>query len=226
MAQTVVDQIIYPAFQDLGVIEVGATISSTIRDAAFDLLNRGIDGLSAEQVISQACYHQQFVLTAGLVNYTLGTTGSLVTAARPVRATGWSSSYLNFRNGGSMLSIEALHEKVKDQLGSAAYLLTDVGADQNYPNINLRVFPVPAIAIALEVDFYSLIAQFATVNDATTGLPDGYVQLYRTMLALALYGQYARVAKQSLEFIAGQYQSAKSQIVTKNAAILGIGQAA
>ncbi len=226
MADTVNDQIIVPAFQDLGVIEVGATISATVRDAAFELLKRGQDGLSAEQAISQACYHQLFLLTPGVYAYTLGTTGSLVATARPVRATGWTSSYLTFRNGGQMQSIEAMHEKVKDGIGTSSYVVSEVGADQNFPNINLRVWPPPSVASVFEVDYYSFIAPFAAVTDVTTGLPDGYVDMYRTMLAQMLYGQYARVAKQSLEWIAGQHQSAKSKVATKNAAILGIGQQA
>lgn len=226
MAQDVNDQIIVKAFEDLGVIEAGATISTTVRDDAFDYLNQGLDSLSAEQVITQVCYHQQFSLTAGVVSYTLGTAGSLVSTVRPVRVTGWSSSYLTFRNGGEILSIEAFHAKVKDQLGSTGYLLSDVGSDQNYPSINLRVFPVPAVAVVAEFDYYGALTPFPLVTTTVTGLPDGYIKMLRTMLALDLYPRYGRLGNQTLEAIAAAAQRAKAAIVTKNAAILGLQQAA
>lgn len=226
---TVDEAIIIPAFSnELAVTTPGEVLAASMLDAAFVLLNQGIDGLSAEQALAYVVYHQAFTLTAGLSTYTVGTAGTLVSTARPERITGWTSyTAAGFRTGGQIISIEALHAQAKDPLGSLDSVLPQmVAADQAYPAINLEVFPKPAASPGtLALDYYSATAQFAA-RSTTVTLPSGYVDLLRTMLAVMLYPSYARVAGNTLEVISAAAQNAKGRVVTKNAAILGIGQAA
>lgn len=223
---TVTQAIIVPAFQDLGVVRPGASITTALSDAALIVLNQGIDGLSAEQAMANVLYHQSFTLTAGTSVYTVGTAGTLVSTARPVRITGWQSKSGDFKNGGQCVSFEKLHEQQKDNLGMRSVLAEMVAADFAYPAINLEVWPTPDASPGnLILDYYSPLAQFAAVGDTVT-LPDGYVQLLRTQLAKDLYPQYARVGGNNKEDIFAAWQNAKSQIATKNSAILSLVQQA
>lgn len=228
MAATVSADIITPAFLDLAVIQPGGAPSNSMRDAAFLLLNQQIDALSTEWVTAYVVYHQAFTLTAGTTNYTVGTAGTLASTARPIRITGWTSyTTQGFRNGGQIMSFEALHAAAKDNTGSLdAVLAQMVAADQAYPAINIEVFPAPAASPGtLRLDYYSPLTQFAAVGDAVA-LPDGYIQMLRTMLAVQLYPQYARVGGNTLEVLGAAAKNAKDQIAAKNAAILGLQQQA
>jgi hypothetical protein len=219
-----VTDIINQAFEFLGVTQPGESVSSTVRTSAFNTLNQVISGASAEWPMIYLLTHLNATISAGTDLYTVGTAGSIVTATRPVRITGWQSFSGNFQNGGRIVSFEELRAKQQNNTGKVSVLAEMVAADQNFPLINLQVYPIPATSPGtLRIDFWSAIPQYATVGDTVT-LPDGYEQWLVSALGAALAPTYARVGGIP-PAAAARIQNDKQIIVQKNAAILGLGSA-
>lgn len=218
--------LITQAFIDVGYIRPGATITTTMRDAAFLILQQMISSLSNEQAMNYVAYHQGFTMVAGTSTYTVGASGGTLTStARPVRITGWQSVSGNYRNGGKIMGWDEFHATVKDPLATASVLAGAVAADQGYPVINIVVFPTPAATPGtLYLDYYSPLTAPAAVGDAVT-LPDGWDEMLHFNLAIALAPQYARGGEAS-KILAAMAANTKDAIAAKNAAAIGLVQQA
>lgn len=214
--------LITSAFIDLAYIRPGATITTTMRDAAFVILQQFFDSLSAEEAMNYVVYHQGFTLTAGTSTYVVAASGGTLTStARPIRITGWQSVDGNYRNGGLIEGWDKFHAEVKDGLSATSKLAQRVAADQAYPGINIVVYPTPATAPGtLYLDYYAPLTQPATVSDTVT-LPDGWQEMLHFNLAVLLSPQYGRGGDQ-LTLVASNAANAKQKIAQKNASIIGL----
>lgn len=220
-----VSDIINQAFEALGVIRPGEAVTTAIQTSAFLVLGERWALAQLDRAMSNQVFHQSFTLTAGTSIYTVGTGGSLVSTANPIRITGWASVSGNFRNGGSPMSFEEFAAKIKDPLGASTVLVQELAADNAAPPINIRVFPTPAASPgALILDYFGQMTQFATVGDTLSFAP-GYNEFLRTDLAMALYPQYARATALTMQALAQNLANAKNTIRALNAEILGLVQA-
>lgn len=220
-----VSELITEAYEHLGVITPGETISSDQQAYGFLLLKQMYSVWSAEQVMAYLIYHQDFTLTAGTDKYTVGTGGTLVATARPVRITSWQSSSGNISTSGLVVGFDELRAKAQNATGKRSVLAEMVAADFNYPSINIEVFPVPDTSPGtLGLDYYSPLIEFAAVGTDIASLPDGFHQALAYNLAVALAPQFARVGGVTPE-LAANAQNSKAVIVQKNALILGLTQA-
>jgi hypothetical protein len=222
---TLVSDIINLAFLDIGGYAAGEVITTAEQADAFLRLNMLMSSLSTEQLTLHTVVHQAFTPVAGTAAYTLGTAGSLVTAAQPVRVTGWSSLSGNFRNGGVPVSFAEFESRALNPTARTSVLAEMVAADMGFPSINLKLFPTPAAGPgSLELDYWIPLTQFTAVTDVVT-LPDGWLDMLHFNLALRLYPQYPREGGID-PVLAANAQNSKLSIVAKNAAILGQQQAA
>jgi hypothetical protein len=168
--------------------------------------------------------HTSFALTAGTNIYTLGTGGSLVTAARALRVTGAQSVSGGFRSVLKVMSFDQFAAEVADPIAQTSVLGEVLAADGSFPSINLKIFPMPAgNPGALWLDYWSALAQFATVGD-TINLPDGWARALHYNLALEIYPQYARAGGID-PVLAAKAQESKGALNALNAEILGRQQA-
>ncbi len=216
-AADIIDQ----AFIDLGVIQPGEAITAAMLANAFAVINQLLSSWSAEDLMAFNWYQQVLTLTAGTSAYTFGAAGSLVSTARPVRIINWKSSIsTNFANGGAVISFEEFRTKNQNPTGRRSVLAEMVAADQNYPALNIEVFPTPDTSPgSLTLGYWGSITAFAATSTTVT-LPDGYEEALHSNLAIALAPQYARVGGVTPE-LAALAQNSKAAIITKNAAILG-----
>jgi hypothetical protein len=124
-----------------------------------------------------------------------------------------------------VISFDQFASEVSDPMSSTSVLANTVAADGSFPNINIKVFPVPAAAPGtLWLDYWSAIAQFITVGD-TLNLPAGWQDALHFNLAVRLYPQYARAGGID-PVLAANAQSSKGALVALNAQILGEQQQA
>jgi hypothetical protein len=220
-----VSDIINQALMDIGGYAVGETMTSAEQADAFMRLNQMLDSWSREQLTLPNYLHTSFAMIAGTSVYTLGTAGTLVTAAVPLRVTGAASVSGNFRSNCRVISFDQFASEVSDPMSSTSVLANTVAADGSFPNINIKVFPVPAAAPGtLWLDYWSAIAQFITVGD-TLNLPAGWQDALHFNLAVRLYPQYARAGGID-PVLAANAQSSKGALVALNAQILGEQQQA
>ncbi len=219
-----VENLINQSFNDLGVTKAGETVSNTVRDAAFVVLQQYWSSLSTEEAMQYLPVHGPFNLTAGVVNYTLGVGGSLNTVARPVRVTGWTSYSGNFRNGGKPISFAELHALAHNPTAKRSILVEALACDNAFPNLNVEVFPPPDNGPGtLILDYWTPLTPFVSVTDVLS-LPDGYEAMLHFGLAIQLAPQYSRVGGVP-DSLAADAANSKKDIMDKNAAILGLQQA-
>ncbi len=218
-----VSELIDEAFIDLGVIQPGETISSSMLQNAFLMLKQMVSSLSTERAMNYVAQHQTFTLAAGTSIYTVGTAGSLASVAQAIMITAWNASFGNFSTGGQIISFDEFRAKTLNATARRSILPELVAADQAFPNINLEVFPPPDVNPGtLRLDYFSPIPVFASTATSLT-LPDGWELMLHSNLAVKLAPQYARTSGITPE-LAALAQNSKEAIMQKNAAILGLTQ--
>jgi len=184
--------IINQSLVDLGALKPGASPSTTIRDDCFTRLQQMWAGWSIDETIANAQYHQSLTLTAGTSTYTFGTGGSLVATVAPIRVYGAESVSGNFRSSVKVVSFATFDAMVEDVIGTSAVLAKILAADNAYPAINLRVFPVPATSPgSLLLDYWGVMTAIAAVGD-TVALAPAFEDAIHWNLAMALLPQYGR----------------------------------
>jgi hypothetical protein len=218
-----VSDLINLSFLNIGSIAAGETPTSAELADAFTRLNLMLGQWSIEQLTVPQPVHQNFAVTAGVASYTLGTGGTLVTAARPIRVTGAASVSGNFRQAMEVMSFEKFSATVQDPLASTSVLALKLAADNGNPSINLRVFPVPAAGPgSLWLDYWTAIAQFGASSDNVTLSPE-VVNALHLNLSVLLYPQYARTGGLD-PIVAANAQMAKASLVALNQSILAGSQ--
>jgi hypothetical protein len=189
-----VSDILTEAFLDLGLISPGQTITSEEQTDAFLRLNQMLKSWSNEHVSVFTESHSSYALVAGTSAYTIGTGGTFVTSARPVKICGASAVSGAFRVPVKVMSFEDFHAEIDDSRGITSILPQAMARDNSFPSINLKVFPTPATSPGnLEIDYWTELTAFATVGDTVT-LPPGFEDALHYNLATRLYPQYARQA--------------------------------
>ena len=227
---TLVSEIIQQAFEDLAVVQVGEAISTALQTSGFIRLNQMLASLSAEGATVFTQVLQTFALSSATTNYTVGPTGSLVTAKRAQKITSWKATSGAFVSGGPVLDItsfdataQALYLKFSEAV-LPFYVLPSViftgsqcplalGADSAYPLINLRVYP--ATSALLELGYWTPVDQFTGVGQ-TVDLPSGWVDMLHWNLAVELFPQYERVGGLS-PALAAKAQDSKAVLIMQNA---------
>lgn len=232
------NQAIDRAFEDLGVIQPGESITTALRTQGQDRLNEVLSLLSTEgaTVYTQKTYSK--TLTSGTSEYTVGSGGDIDTAERVQRLTSWKCVSGDLADGGPVVSLAELASAMRAEQeriagialqGVMAGQITTfpatiskavpsvVGADTAYPLIHMHVFPAPsANSTIILAGWIPLTA--ITDFTATMTLPSGWDNLLHWALAAQLYPQYERVATQTRDTVFGNYNAIKSSIVNQNGA--------
>lgn len=220
MAQ--VSDLINEAFLDISAIAAGQTITAEELSDAFMRLNQMLDSWSNEQVSVFTEQHQSFVLTAGTASYTMGPSGALSTAARPVKVLGASSVSGAFRQPVKVISFGTFDRMIENPLGVTSVLAQAIATDNSFPLINVKVFPTPASSPGnLEIDYWTPLAQFVSTTDVVS-LPPGFEDALHFNLAVRIAPQYG---KQPNALLMANAQMTKQAITEVNASILDLAPA-
>ena len=218
-----VSDLITQAFLDIGAIAAGQTPTTEEQTDAFLRLNQMLDSWSREHVSVFTEQHGSFTVTAATSAYTFGVTAnspSWVASAQPMRIYGASATSGGFRAAVKVLSWEAFHASIDDGRGVTSILPQAIGVDSAWPNLNVKVFPTPAASPgSLELDYWTVLAQFALVSSTVT-LPPGFQDALHFNLATRLYPQYARAGGPDQALLLNA-QITKAAITALNAEILG-----
>ena len=236
-----VSDLIDEAFIDLGMTQPGVTVSSATQSNAFRMLNQMLLNWSTEGLTVFAKVLQTFSLVAGTSAYTLGSGGTFATTGslRAQKVTAWLATSGDMREGGAPMSMEEFAAACVAAQASLAALYMEaamegvvttvpaplvapipllVGADTNFPLINVRVYPQPSAAPgSLELAYWVPIVAFAAVSDGLTSLPPGYEAAIHFNLAVALEPQYRREGRDGPDpILASNAQNTKASIVEQN----------
>jgi len=216
--------IINQAFEDLGVIRPGESVSAALSASALLVLTQRWALNCMEKTFGVQWYHQTFTLTAGTSAYTVGLAGSLTATAEPVQIVSWRSVSGNFESAGDVIGFEEFDAKWQNAHAEAAVLAKAVASDNAIPK-GIRVAPVPATSPgSLILTYYAPMPAFSILSDAAPTQP-GYQDFLHNDLAIALYPRYARAGAQSLQALGVNRQNALGIITALNARIQGLQQA-
>jgi hypothetical protein len=221
----VVSDIITEAFLDLGAIAAGQTPTTEEQTDAFLRLNQMIRSWSNEDITIFTESHSTYTLTAGTYQYTFGaSSANWGTSARPVRLVSASAVSGAFRAPVKVMSFQAFENEIENPYGVTAVLPQALAVDNAFPNLNVKVFPTPAAGGNVELDYWTEIAQFATVGD-TVNLPPGFEDALHFNLAVRLYPQYARSSGADQGLLANA-QMTKNAIARLNTEVYQLQQPA
>ncbi len=215
--------LIQQAFVDLGVCQPGESITSTMQDAAFLILQQMISGWNDEELMAYQIQLIGFTPSAGITVYSMGVGASINTAFRPVRVTSWNASSGGFTAAGNITPLAEFRTRSQNPTARSSVLPEMIAIDTSFTFIGVYVFPAPAASPGMISLQYWIPLVFSAVTDLVT-LADGWEAAIHFNLAIALSPQYARVGGVTPE-LAANASNSKGIIVTKNAAILGYQQA-
>jgi hypothetical protein len=212
------NDLITQAFVNLGVIQPGEGITTSMQTDAQTRLNQLLSSLSTEQLTAFNQVKQSFSLVSGTAEYTLGAGGTFPTTGslRAVKVTSWRAYYSTILSGGGpVLPMDQYGAIAQQQAGEVTSIPKAVGADTAYPLIHVRVFPPPSNTPGtIELAYYTPVTQISDFTVAIS-LPEGWEEMLQWGLAVQLYSQYARPG-QTIEVIASNAQNAKASIVAQN----------
>jgi len=176
------------AMRKLGVIATGETPSAAEAADGLAALNDVKESYNIEGLTLWDRAAQSFILTPGTATYTIGPSGALVTTPlRPVEIEGVYGSF----NGVDYRVAQWTYDQ---------YLAATVKADSalypqryayinHYPNGQLFLWPTPAQAITLNIDYFEQIASVTSLA-TVMALPPGYVRALQWELAAELAPDY------------------------------------
>ncbi len=219
-----VSDLIQQSFVDLGVIQPGELITSTMQAAAFTILQQMVSGWNAEEPMAYQLQLQGFTPTVGATVYSMGVGAGINTPFRPVRVISWTASSGGFVASGNIVSLAEFRARSQNPTAKASVLPEMIACDTGFTYIGIYVFPAPTAGAGVVSLQYWIPLVIATVGDTLT-LPDGWEAALHFNLAIALSPQYARVGGVTPELEANA-QNSKALIAKKNAEILGLMQQA
>lgn len=179
-------QLIAEAFQEIGVIAIGDTLSDALASVGLEKLKRLLNSWNADRQAVYADQFPTFTLIPSLQPHTIGPSGATWTTARPVSIEGAQLVL----SGGSTITIH-LHQAAWWQglpnatVSSATP--TDGYYDPTFPNGSLYLFPVPTSASSVQLLVRRVLDEAITLATVFT-LPPGYREAVTLTLAEACAG--------------------------------------
>lgn len=180
--------IIKAAMRQIGVIATGETPRAAEAADGLSALNDVLETWSTEALTVYGNIAQAFTTTANVGSYTIGPSGALVTtSARPVRIDGMYASYLGVDYIITEWTYAQYMAVTVKQTG--ATFPTRYAYVNDFPNGRLLLWPVPVVAITLNIDIAVQLTAAASLATSLS-LPPGYARALQWELAAELASQY------------------------------------
>jgi hypothetical protein len=181
-------ELIKNSMRKLGVIATGETPTAAESTDALAALNDVIESYNIEGLTLWDRVAQSFTLVPGTASYAIGPSGALVTTPlRPVEIKGVYGSF----NGVDCRAAEWTYDqylaasvKATSELFPQRYAYIN-----HYPNGRLFLWPTPAQAITLNIDYFEQIAALTSLA-TVMAFPPGYIRALQWELAGELAADY------------------------------------
>ena len=192
--------IIYRALRLIGAYGSGETPSADDADVCLKAMNSMLDSWSTERLFVYAMTSEQFALTVGQAQYTIGTGGDFNTT-RPQKVD--DSSFIRL-NGSDYLLTEISESQYSSIVAKTAQSIPDkyfYNATSSLGQLNL--YPVPDQAMTLHLKSWKPLSSFASLNTDVTFAP-GYQRALEYSLAEEISPEFDIPVPASVERIARQ----------------------
>src|SRR5581483_4375410 len=186
-----------------GRLGAGRTPGAAESAVVLGIANNMLDSWSTERLMVVSIQLATYSLTAGTESYTIGPSGAVFTAARPVMVQSASikatvegqTSHFPLRVIGQDEFAQQM--RYGDQAAIPRTLYNDMGA----PNSTLYIYPIPATNTHLELYTWQQFAQFAGLTD-TLAFPPGYYRAVAYNLAIEIASAFGLTVPASVAKIA------------------------
>ena len=223
---TVGDQI-NGALRLIGQLAEGETPSSETSADALTAFNQMVDSWSIDRLAVYTTQNQSFTWPANDGSVTFGPTGADFTGVRPVKVD--DSTYFVYNNLSYGLSI------INEDQYNAIALKTSTSTfpqvlwvNMGMPNITMKIWPVPTVALEFHLVSIVVLEQAATLATTLT-IPPGYLRAFKYNLACEIANEFgveppprvSKIAALSLRSVKrinnpGDLMSLPSAIVTNS----------
>jgi len=177
------------ALRLLGVLAEGETPSAEMSADALVAFNQMLDSWSTERLAVYNTHDQIFTWPANTSSRTLGPTGDLV-GFRPTLLD--DSTYFRDASTGVSYGIRAINQQQYN--GIAVKTVTStypqvMWVNQNFPNIEITIYPVPTKALEFHFVSAEALTQPATLATSLT-FPPGYMRAFAYNLACEIAPEF------------------------------------
>lgn len=176
----------------IGQLGTGQTMSPEQASQCLRFANRMIQKWSTQRYMLYNVETRQYALTSGTQDYTVGPTGAMFTAPRPVFI---QAAQIALPGSSMDVDLNILDNikwgaiRDKGATCSANGLPQDIWVEYRYPNFAFHIWPKPGNAADIKLAAWELLQQFATIFDELS-LPPGYEEAIVKNLAMYLASAY------------------------------------
>lgn len=169
----------------LRIITGGRNYSSANVEDTLTALNLLKDSWSEENLIQHDNSYESFPIIGGTYQYTLGPTGDMPTT----RPTTINTAFLRLNGVDYPLEIitDGEYDKIYRKETVSAYP-TQMLVNYSYPNVTIKLWPVPSQDFTLFIDSFKPLADFTL--DGEIALPPAYIRAFKYNLAVEMYPEY------------------------------------
>lgn len=167
--------VVKEAYQELNVIQPGASLPAPLSTLALSKLNQRIDVWNAKRAMVWCSVFQQFTLVPNLSPHTIGPNAATFTV--PIRPVSLEGASLNLNNltPNVFVPIDLLDAQMYEGLSVpsiATAIPTAVYYEEDWPNGSLFFYPIPNYAFAVRLRIRTLLGMVALSD--SLDLPPGY----------------------------------------------------
>lgn len=187
----------------LGVVGQGRrTLTANESNDGLEALNAMLDSFSLERMMVYQILQENFPITAGTADYSIGTGGDFNTA-RPIKV---DSAFI--RDGSTDLPVLIIDRdaydsvSVKSSTSRPQYLFYDT----QYPLAYIRLLYVPDASYTLFISSWQPLQRFANATE-DLALPPGYERMIAYNLAIELSAEFGVDASREVIALASQSKS-------------------
>jgi hypothetical protein len=209
------------AAQFLHVLDPGESLSAQQLADALAACNNMLDSWSSDEGMILASTELSFNTAAGTQSYTIGPGMTIASTPAP-RSIKAASASLTAGPGAPLSVVDLLQWNQIPDRQSQSWHPKFVYHDHGSPTGIIYLSPVPIGILAVKLDTWTALTQFADTTTPITILP-GYLRLIELGLALELAPQYVVTPSQTLVAL---FADALGKVKGLNAKIFGGGAAA
>lgn len=192
----------------IGASAPGQSIPANEAVDGLAALNRMLDSWSNDSLMVYETTIEEFTLTAGKQNYSIGPSADFNTT-RPIMV-----NLANLRVTTSTPEIDYALQLVNDEewasirvKGLSTELPQYIYFNQSFPNSSIDLYPIPAVAYKLILYSVKPLTRIASL-DSEISLPPGYEEAMIYNLAMRLSPEYGRPVTQEVAIIASDAKAA------------------
>lgn len=187
--------IIIRGLQMIGERPVGGTLNAAEQSTYLEVLNAMLESWSLDSLMCYQELRENFALTSGQRNYTIGVGGNFNTTRPTKLVSAFVRDSSNYDYPLELITDSAWNSITSKTVSGTypSYLMYDQAFVSGLGTINL--YPAPSAGLTLYISSLRQFAAFATIGE-TVSLPPGYQRALESNFAIEAAAGYTPISKE------------------------------